>query len=263
MKQAILLAAYGAGGVQGAHTLQLFERMVREAYPDSSIRWAFTSMLMRNRLAAARKKTDSIAKALCRLGFERYTHVAVQSLHMIPGSEYEDLQNEVAEAQKCGAPAKISIGTPLLHSRLDIEQAADAIIGSLPAERVADEAVIWVGHGTAHEGGSAYDHLTNALQARDRNIFIGTIAREEQGVEQLLPSLRERGVSRAWLMPLLSVVGKHAMQDIAGEGKDSWRHTLEQYEISCKAVLRGAIEYQGFADIWMNHLREAMAAYAK
>lgn len=262
MKQAILLAAYGAGGVQGTQTLQLFERMVRAVYPASSIRWAFTSMLMRNRLAAARKKTDSITKALCRLGFERYTQVTVQSLHMIPGIEYEDLQGEVAEAKKCGAPAEISIGAPLLYSPEDIELATAAIMGSLSAERTAEEAVIWVGHGTAHDGGSAYDRLTEALQQRDRNIFIGTISREEQGVEQLLPALRERAVSRAWLMPLLSVVGKHAIQDLAGDGGGSWKHTLERNGVSCRAVLRGAIEYQGFADIWMKHLSEAMAANA-
>lgn len=259
MKQAILLAAYGAGGVQGTHTLQLFEQMVREAFPASSIRWAFTSMVMRSRLAAARKKTDSVSKALCRLGFEKYTNVTVQSLHMIPGQEYEAMLNEIGESAACGAPAQISTGTPLLYTHDDIEAAALAIVDMQPDARKAGEAIIWIGHGTEHEGGNAYNRLTEAVQKLDANIFIGTLAGGEQGAESRLSALKERGISRAWLMPLLSVVGKHASDDISGNAPGSWRTVLEAGGVSCESVLRGAIEYKGFADIWLAHLKEAMA----
>lgn len=265
MKQAILLAAYGAGGVQGTHTLQLFERMVREAFPASSIRWAFTSMVMRNRLAGAGKKTDSIIKALCRLGFEKYDRVTVQSLHMIPGQEYETLLGEIKEAAALGAPRDIATGVPLLYSDNDIESAARAIIAHLPAEREPDEAVIWVGHGTEHEGGRAYDRLTRAVQRLDENIFVGTLAGgsdASDGAQAYLPILHERGIKQAWLMPLLSVVGKHASEDIAGEAAESWRGVLASGGVSSRTVLRGAIEYQGFADIWLSHLKEAVGSGA-
>lgn len=257
MKQAILLAAYGAGGVQGTHTLQPFERTVRRAFPEASIRWAFTSMIMRTRLAAARKKTDSITKALCRLGFEKYTHVTVQPLHMIAGREYEALLDEIRAAAACGAPGNIRTGAPLLHSREDIELAARAIVQSRPEERGPDEAVVWVGHGTLHEGGEAYARLTKAVQRLDANTFIGTLEGEEQGPSGVLPLLAERGLKSAWLMPLLSVVGKHAGEDIAGDKPGSWRGALEGAGISCRAVLRGAIEYPGIAGIWMRHLEKA------
>lgn len=262
MKQAILLAAYGAGGVQGAQTLQPFEQMVRRAFPQASIRWAFTSMVMRTRLAAARKKADSITKALCRLGFEKYTHVTVQSLHMIPGQEYESLLEEIKAAASCGAPARISTGTPLLHSQEDIELAARGLFASRPEGRRPDEAVIWVGHGTKHEGGNAYKRLTEAVQKLDENIFIGTLAGDGQGPEGMLPLLAERGLKKAWLMPLLSVVGKHAAEDIAGAGPESWRGAFESAGLSCRAVLRGAIEYPDIANIWMKHLEEAERDHA-
>lgn len=258
MKKAILLAAYGAGGVQGTHTLQLFERMVRGAFPAASIRWAFTSMVMRTRLTAARKKNDSITKALCRLGFEKYTHVTVQSLHMIPGQEYETLLEEVSAAYSCGASGHINTGTPLLHSPKDIKEAASAMLGSQPEGRTPDEAVIWIGHGTKHEGGRAYERLTKAVQKLDENIFVGTLAGDEQGHEAHLEILKERGIKRVWLMPLLSVVGKHAGSDIAGDGPDSWSGVLGRGGVSCRPVLRGAIEYRGFADIWLKHLQEAV-----
>ena len=259
MKQAILLAAYGAGGVQGTNTLQLFERMVRAAFPAASIRWAFTSMIMRSRLAGEGKKTDSITKALCRLGFEKFTSVTVQSLHMIPGQEYETLLGEIREAPACGGPASIATGTPLLHSQDDIERAARAMLDNLPEEREPGEAVIWVGHGTGHEGGGAYERLTEAVQKLDENIFVGTLAGGDEGPEAHLPLLRELGINRAWLMPLLSVVGKHAADDIAGDGPESWSGILGAGGVSCRTVLRGAIEYRGFADIWLSHLKEAVS----
>lgn len=260
MKQAILLAAYGAGGVQGAHTLQLFERMVREAFPATSVRWAFTSMTMRNRLAGEGKKADSVAKAIRRLGYERYSHVTVQSLHMIPGQEYEAMLAEIGAASDQGAAPGVSTGTPLLYGQEDIEAAARAIFDLLPLERRPDEAVIWVGHGTGHEGGSAYGRLTEAVQRLDRNIYIGTLAGGAHGAGALLSLLRERGVGRAWLLPLLSVVGRHAAADIAGDGPESWRGVLEAGGVHCRSVLRGAIEYRGFADIWLAHLKEAVRA---
>ncbi|MDL2285175.1 sirohydrochlorin cobaltochelatase [Desulfovibrio sp. OttesenSCG-928-F07] len=256
MKHAILLAAYGAGGVHGTHTLQLFEKKVREAFPASSIRWAFTSVLMRNRLTAARKKTDSVKKALCRLGFEKYTHITVQSLHMIAGAEYEELLAEIEDAKKCGAPKHISTGLPMLHNAKDISDTASAIIKHMPDGREKHQAVIWVGHGAKHDGGLAYDKLTATIQAIDPNLFIGTLS-GESNIQEILATLQQNNIKQAWLMPLLSVIGKHASQDIAGSNSDSWRYILQQHDIACQSILRGAIEYDGFASIWLNHLKEA------
>ena len=85
MKRGILLAAFGSGSSQGESTLRRFDAQVRKAFPDVSVRWAFTSMLMRERLASERKKSDSVHKALKKMAFEKFTHVAVQPVHVIPG----------------------------------------------------------------------------------------------------------------------------------------------------------------------------------
>ncbi len=260
MKHAILLAAYGAGGVQGTQTLQFFERQVRAGFPDASIRWAFTSVLMRSRLAAARKKTDSVKKALCRLGFEKYDRITVQSLHLIHGAEYEELLAEIAEAKLCGAPANITTGLPLLHSPEDIEKTAAAIIRHMPDGREPDQAVIWVGHGAKHDGGRAYDLLTEHVQRLDPNIFIGTLS-GSSNIQEVTAALIQKNLKRAWLMPLLSVVGKHASHDIAGDGPESWRYILQRSGISCQSILHGAIACEGFAEIWLGHLREAATGW--
>lgn len=64
MKRGILLAAFGSGSSQGESTLRRFDAQVRKAFPDVSVRWAFTSMLMRERWPANGKNRIPVHKAL-------------------------------------------------------------------------------------------------------------------------------------------------------------------------------------------------------
>ena len=84
-KQGILLAAFGSGSRQGESTLRLFDARVRERFPGVPVRWAFTSVLMRERLATVKKKSDSVGKALRRMAFEGFSRIALQPLHVVPG----------------------------------------------------------------------------------------------------------------------------------------------------------------------------------
>ena len=62
-------------------------------------------------------------------------------------------------------------------------------------------------------------------------------------------------------MPLLAVVGRHTLEDMAGASEKSWRSRLEAEGIACVPVLRGMMEYQGFMDIWVDNLAKAMRAW--
>ena len=57
-----------------------------------------SSELLRTRLTRARQKNDSVLKALRRLCLENFTHVAVQPLQIIPGSEHTDVRADADEA---------------------------------------------------------------------------------------------------------------------------------------------------------------------
>lgn len=243
----------------GENALRNFAERIGARFPGVRVRFAFTSGHMRSRLAAAGKKTDSVKKALCRMGYERYTHVAVQSLHLIPGREYEALLEDVQEAGKTDGPKHIAVGEPLLHNAEDIGLAAEALLAHLPPERAADDAVICVGHGTRHNGAASYEALARAVKVFDRLIFIGTLA-GAHGMETLLPAVRSTGARTVWLLPLLAIVGKHAQQDMAGESPASWYSRITQTGIVCKPVLKGTVEYAGFAKIWLMHLARAMDA---
>lgn len=265
-KTGILLAAFGSSSVLGEKALGHFAQRVRQVYPALPVRWAYTSGRMRSRLAEAGKKTDSVKKALCRMAFERYSHVAVQSLHLIPGVEYEALIEESEAARAAGGPARVSVGSPLLHDEGDVEQAASALLAHLPAERRMDEAVVCVGHGTWHSGAASYAALSERLTGVDPLIFIGTLS-GEHSIDALLPvvaqSLGARrkagaGPQKVWLLPLLSIIGKHAEQDMAGAGALSWRGRFEAAGFCCCPVLTGTVEYEAFAAIWLAHLGEAL-----
>ena len=280
-KTGILLAAFGSSSLLGEKALAAFAETVRLAFPGIPVRWAYTSGHMRSRLAAAGKKTDSVKKALCRMGFERYTHVAVQSLHLIPGAEYEALLEETEEAAREGGPGRIEVGLPLLHQPDDVARAAKALLAHLPEERGRDEPVVCMGHGTWHTGAASYQALAERVSAADPRIFIGTLEGEHR-IERLLPDIvgaagkadgpeeeREKekadageadgtGAKTVWLLPLLSIIGKHAEKDMAGDHDGSWRCRIEAAGLRCRPVLKGTVEYEGFAAIWTAHLAEAL-----
>jgi len=256
-KTGILLTAFGSASPLGEKALSLFADQVRRTFPGIPVRWAFTSDRMRSRLAAAGKKTDSVKKALCRMGFERYTHVAVQSLHLIPGQEYEALLEEAKSAATEGGPGHIAVGLPLLHEAADVPRAAEALLRHLPEERAADEVVLCMGHGTWHSGAAGYQALSEAVATRDGKVFIGTLE-GGHGIDHLLPDIAASGAKTVWLLPLLSVIGKHAKKDMAGEHPESWRSRITAAGFACRCLLVGTVEYEGFAQIWLEHLRGAL-----
>jgi len=257
IKTGILLAAFGSASPLGEKALGLFAEQVRRTFPGIPVRWAFTSDRVRSRLAAAGKKTDSVKKALCRMGFERYTHVAVQSLHLIPGKEYEILLEETESAAGEGGPGHIAVGSPLLHDSADVIRAAEALLRHLPEDRAADEAVLCMGHGTWHSGAIGYQALSEAVAARDDKVFIGTLE-GGRGIEHLLPDIAASKAKTVWLLPLLSVIGTHAERDMAGEHPESWRSRITAAGFACRPRLVGTVEYEGFARIWLEHLEAAL-----
>ncbi len=263
MKKGILLAAFGSGTPQGQSTLRLFDERVRALFPGVPVRWAFTSVVMRNRLAAARQKTDSVQKALRKMWFEKYTHVAVQSLHSIPGAEYADLLADVEDMRavedRPEGFAQATVGAPLLDADGDIRRAAAALLTHLPPERAPGDACVFMGHGTWHEGESRYGALSAQVREHDPLVHIGTMD-GACTIDDILPRLSEVGVRRVWLLPLLSVVGRHAMRDMAGDTPDSWRSRIVGAGMGCMPVLRGTAEYGGFVDIWLDHLGVAFRA---
>ncbi len=254
MKQGILLAAFGSSNPQGENTLKAFDMTVRSRFDGLPLRWAFTSLLLRERLAAAKIKRDSVRKALQKMCFEKYTHVAVQPLQTIPGSEYLSLLDDV-EWVRNEYKLQIFVGEPLLATEQDVTTAAKAVLKHVPNSRKKHEPVILMGHGAVHQAVQRYEDLANAVYNMDKNVHVGAM-NGAITLDEILPKLET--ANKVWLMPLLSVVGQHALTDMAGKNKDSWLSRIEAKGHKCIPVLHGIAEYKGFIDIWMQHLEKTI-----
>lgn len=254
----ILLVTFGTSIPEAQGAFADIEKMVHAAFPDIPVRWAYTSVIIRKKLAKTGQILDSPTVALAKMMEEGFTRVAVQSLHIIPGAEFHDLRiNAEAFTEMSDGFERLLIGYPALSTSEDLSKAVDAVIGIIPKERKKDEAVVLMGHGAHHPANVYYEAMMYRLQQKDPNIYMGTVE-GTPSLDDVRAMLLERGVKKAYLIPFMSVAGDHARNDMAGEEADSWKSILTEAGIECVPMMKGLAEYEAFAEIWVDHLRAVM-----
>lgn len=257
-KKGILLVAFGTTVPEARAALDNIDARTKTRFPGLEVRWAYSSRIVRQKLAAEGLTFDSPAMALARMMDDGFTHVAVQSLQTIPGEEFHGLQRTVEAFS--GLPKgmdMVTLGLPLLADPADVEACARAVTASLPPERKPDEAVILMGHGTRHPANIYYPGLQYSLGRLDPLVLVGTVE-GTPSLGDVRAVLKERKVKKAWLLPLMAVSGDHAVNDMAGKEEDSWQSVLTADGVSCVPVLRGTAEVPAFVDIWLDHLQAAV-----
>jgi sirohydrochlorin cobaltochelatase len=155
---------------------------------------------------------------------------------------------------------RIMLGYPLLSTPHSLEHVRRALLNNIPKERSKDEAVIFMGHGTYHPSNAFYQAMAYELQQKDSNVYMGTIG-GSLSLDTILPELKEKGIEKAYLLPFMAVAGDHVRNDMAGDGKNSWKSVLEESGIACEPVLKGTAEYDNLAGIWVMHLKDVMEHY--
>jgi len=256
-KRGILLVAFGTSVPEAAQAIDALKTRAETAFPGVSVRLAYSSRIIRDKIAGQGVVRPSPAQVLADMAAEGYTEVAVQSLHAIPGREYDDIRAtaQAFQAMPKGIP-RVSVGRPLLHGFEDIARAAEAILAVLPAHG-RGEAVLLMGHGTSHPANAAYAALQLALWRHDKSVFVATVE-DSPGLDAVLPELKRQGVRKAFLVPLMSVAGDHAMNDMAGKEADSWASRLKAAGIASQAELLGLGSRPAVAALWIDHLRDAV-----
>ena len=255
MKQAILAVSFGTTYPDTLEkTIAATEAALAEAYPGWPVYRAFTSgMILKKLRQRDGVEIDNVAQAMARLEREGYTQVAVQSTHVMHGEEYEKM---LAQLEPYKLTMEIAVGAPLLHAQADYEAVADALLSWLPLPGDG-EALVLMGHGTAHFANSAYAQMEHVLQSRCPRIYIATVEGYptlDSVAEQLQ---RQPEIRRLTLAPFMLVAGDHARNDMAG-GEDSWKETLEAkgYEVTC--ILKGLGECPDIQKLFVAHCGEAM-----
>jgi sirohydrochlorin cobaltochelatase len=260
-KKGILLVAFGTSVAKAQVSYDNIEHAVRKQFPDIPIHWAFTSAFIRHKLAEQGRSIDSVEIALAKMMDEKFTHVAVQSLHTISGWEFHDLnKNAMLYGQMAGGFEAIQVGSPLLTTENDFERVVNALLKNIPKSRKKTDAVIFMGHGTSHPGDAAYAALMYHFQKKDPYVFVGTVGGSPQ-IDEIKEMLLARKIKTAYLIPFMSVAGDHALNDMAGEQNGSWNSILTKAGISCSLVLKGTAEYDEIVAIWVAHLKEALSRF--
>ncbi|NLW80921.1 MAG: sirohydrochlorin cobaltochelatase, partial [Desulfovibrionales bacterium] len=114
-RKGILLVAFGTTVPEARLALDSIEARAKARFPGIDVRWAYSSRIVREKLAARGQNFDSPAMALARMMDDGFTHVAVQSLQTIPGEEFHGLQQTVQAFS--GLPKgmdSVTLGLPLL-----------------------------------------------------------------------------------------------------------------------------------------------------
>ena len=257
VKKAILLVSFGTSDPEAVKAFDLVEKRARNTFPGVELRWAYTSRIIRAKLAKQGKLLDSPETAFSKLMDDGYTHVAVLSLHTIPGEEFHELyQNARLFGQMAGGFQKVLVARPLLSSSRDMETVAQALLKNIPGRKAGD-AVIFMGHGTEHHpADSIYLAMNQVFQELDPNAFVAAVE-GSNSLETVIPKLKKRKVKKVYLVPLMSVAGDHAKNDMAGNEPDSWKSILTEKGFKCEPILKGTAEIPEIVDVWLDHLKSA------
>ena len=221
--------------------IKSIEDALQEAYPDWSVRRAFTAQIIINHIQARDgEKIDNMTQALDRAVANGVKNLVVQPTHLMHGAEYDEMCAAIDEYRD--RFESVSIAEPLLGEvgsdatviNADKEVVAKAITAaaveasgfdSLEAAKEAGAAFVFMGHGTAHVAKVSYSQMSAQMQNLGyENVFIGTVEGEpeETSCESVIEAVKAAGYTNVILRPLMVVAGDHANNDMAGEDADSW-----------------------------------------
>ena len=239
-------------------TIGGIERALQKAFPDWSVRRAFTSQIIIDHVKSRDGEViDNVSEALDRAVENGVKTLVVQPTHLMHGYEYTDLVNELAEY--ADAFESITVGEPLVNSAEDFSMTAAVLADVTASYNDGKTAIVYMGHGTEAESNEIYAKMQQLMKdAGYENYFIGTVE-AEPSLEDVLALVQAGSYERVVLRPMMIVAGDHANNDMAGEEEDSWKSVFEAagYEVEC--VLQGLGQSSVVQQMFVQHCAEAMA----
>ncbi|MBR2742526.1 MAG: sirohydrochlorin cobaltochelatase [Clostridia bacterium] len=257
------------------------EDALAAAYPDWSVRRAFTSQIIINHIYARDgEKIDNVPQALERAVSNGVENLVLQPTHLMHGAEYDELAEAVKEYE--GKFKNIVIAEPLLGEvgsdatviNADKEAVAVAVTAAAVSEggfespgaaAESGTAFVFMGHGTSHTAKVSYSQMQTQMDELGYvNVFIGTVEGEPEDTacEAVIEKVKEAGFSSVVLRPFMVVAGDHANNDMAGEDEDSWlsMFTASGYFENIGVQISGLGRIADIQSIYIDHTKAAMDA---
>lgn len=259
-KQAILITSFGTSQSNARSAIDSLVTAAQKAFPNADVRLAFTSNIIRRKLAREGKDVPpSPVLALASLNDEGFKKVCVMPTHVIPGEEFDEIQNvveawHILKGKYC--ISDLRLGKVFLSSAEDCDVMADVIIRRF-AQVPPDTAVVLMGHGTPHHHANAmYCQLQAALDKKsDGRFFIGTVENTPL-LRDVIAALKKALCRKVLLSPLMIVAGDHAQNDMADKNNpESWYSVLTNEGYSVTPHLQGLGEDSGIAAMFVSHLQ--------
>ena len=238
----ILVVSFGTSfNDSRANDIKGIEDALAEAYPDWSVRRAFTAQIIINHVQARDEEfIDNVDQALERAVNNGVKNLVVQPTHLMHGAEYDELiealeaYEDKFESVKVAEPLLGQVGKDASEVNADKKLVAESIVKAAVADAGYDSieaaekdgvAIVLMGHGTSHAAKVTYSQMQTMMNELGyKNVFVGTVEGEpeETACENVIDAVAEAGYKTVVLRPFMVVAGDHANNDMAGEEEDSW-----------------------------------------
>ena len=238
----ILVVSFGTSfNDSRAKDIKGIEDALAEAYPDWSVRRAFTAQIIINHVQARDEEfIDNVDQALERAVNNGVKNLVVQPTHLMHGAEYDELiealeaYEDKFESVKVAEPLLGQVGKDASEVNADKKLVAESIVKAAVADAGYDSieaaekdgvAIVLMGHGTSHAAKVTYSQMQTMMNELGyKNVFVGTVEGEpeETACENVIDAVAEAGYKNVVLRPFMVVAGDHANNDMAGEEEDSW-----------------------------------------
>ena len=255
------------------------EDALQAAYPDWSVRRAFTAQIIINHVQARDgEKIDNMDQALERAVANGVKNLVVQPTHLMHGAEYDEMCEAVEQYRD--KFDSVAIAEPLLgevgKDAAVINADKAAVAAAITAEAVktagyddaaaaaADgTAFVFMGHGTSHTAKVSYSQMQTAMQTLGYdNVFIGTVEGEPEDTacDAVIEKVKEAGYTKVILRPLMVVAGDHANNDMAGAEDDSWLSQFNDADCfeSVDTQIAGLGEIGDIQQLYVDHAGAAI-----
>ena len=262
-----------------AEDVKGIEDALAAAYPDWSVRRAFTAQIIINHVQARDSEAiDNMQQALDRAVANGVKNLVVQPTHLMHGAEYDEMTEAIDgykdkfESVAIAEPMLGEVGDDATVINDDKKAVAQAItdeackvagFDDMKAAADAGTAFVFMGHGTSHTANVTYDQMQTQMNDLGfTNAFIGTVEGEPEDTacDKVIEKVKEAGFKNVILRPLMVVAGDHANNDMAGDDEDSWKSQFvasgDFDNVDCQIEGLGRIE--AVEDLYVAHTKAAI-----
>ena len=239
-------------------TIGAIEESIEKAYPDYSVRRAFTSDIIIEHVKKRDNEViDSLDKALERAVKNGVKELIIQPTHLMYGFEYDEIEKKIANySDKFD---KVTIGATLLGEDENFEKVAQILVDEMSKYDDGETAICFMGHGTEHESNAVYTKMQETFKNLGyENYYVGTVE-ATPSFQDVIDTVKATGkYKKVVLRPLMVVAGDHANNDMAGEEEDSWKSLFVKEGFEVETVISGLGEIPAIQDIYVGAVQDSI-----